>query len=236
MHSITKQLLKMPGVKLREFQELLGKGSHDVLDYCKVVTVEAETRFIAVDEDISTVWILLSGQVKALEEYATGDIFIFKKFPAPEVFGEVETLADITRFRATLITETECVFLNLPVGVYQEFMKNNPQYLYRRTKVILKRSLDEKKHMRMFLMMESIDRIKIYLIQNYKLFAKDDMCILRITRQQMAEETGYAVKTVNRAIKLLSEENLLEVRGQRIIIKETQYKEMFESVGKYLNY
>ncbi|NLY46017.1 MAG: Crp/Fnr family transcriptional regulator [Tissierella sp.] len=236
MHSILREISEIPNVKINDFEELFQEEYSEILNHCQVIKLEAGSRFIAVDEKINTVWILILGQVKALEEYSTGDIYTFKKFPAPEVFGEMEVLADIFKFRATLITESECVFINMPVEYYKEFLKSNSEYLYKRTNIILKRVLDEQKHMRMFLMIKSIDRIKIYLIQHYQLYAKDNICILRITRQQIAEETGYAVKTVNRVIKKLEDQNLLKIEGQKIIIIETQYEKMYKSVENYVNY
>lgn len=236
MHSILREISEIPNGRIDDFGELFQKEYSEILNHCQVTTLDAGARFIAVDEDIKTVWILISGQVKALEEYSTGDIYTFKKFPAPEVFGEMEVLADINKFRATLITEVESVFISMPVEYYKKFLKSNSQYLYKRTNIILKRVLDEQKHMRMFLMIKSIDRMKIYLIQQYQLYAKEQICTLRITRQQMAEETGYAVKTVNRVIKKLEEENLLKIEGQRIIITEIQYEEMYKSVESYVNY
>lgn len=148
----------------------------------------------------------------------------------------MEVLADIPKFRASLITESQCVFLNIPVDHYKEFLKSNSEYLYKRTNIILKRVLDEQKHMRMFLMIKSTDRIKIYLIQHYRLYAKDKICTLRITRQQMAEETGYAVKTVNRVIKKLEDEGLVKIEGQRIIITDDQYKKIYKNVENYVRY
>ena len=236
MHSILREISEVPNVKINDFGDLFQEEYSKILDDCKVIRLEEGARFIGADEEIKTVWILLSGQVKALEEFSTGDIYTFTKFPASEVFGEMEVLADIAKFRATLITESECVFLNMPVELYKEFLKSNSEYLYKRTNIILKRVLDEQKHMRMFLMIKSIDRIKIYLVQHYKLYAKDNICTLRITRQQMAEETGYAVKTVNRVIKKLEGQDLLKIEGQRIIITESQYKEMYKSVENYVNY
>lgn len=234
MHSILREISEIPGIKNSDFEELFQENFYETLDHCQVVIVNAGVRFISVDEGISTIWVLLSGRVKALEEFTTGDIYTFKKFPAPEVFGEMEVLADINKFRATLVTEEECVFLNMPVGIYQDFLKSNSKYLYKRTNIILKRVLDEQKHMRMFLMIKSLDRIKIYLIQQYQLYVKNHICILKITRQQMAEETGYAVKTVNRIIKNLDAEDLLKIEGQRIIISEVQFEKMFKSVENYV--
>ena len=88
----------------------------------------------------------------------------------------------------------------------------------------------------MYLMLEGIDRIKLYFIQHYELSVKGDICILKITRQQIAEETGLSVRTVNRVIKKLKEQDLLKVKKQKIIITEKQYNSMVESVDEILGY
>jgi len=237
MNDILKEVSKIPNLEINEFIELFHENNSEFLEKCKIVTVKPDFRFVVSGEDITKIWILLKGYVKALEEFNTGETFIFKRFPAPEVFGEMEALADIDKFRATLLTDTECVFLVLPVDQYKKILKNNPRYLYKRTNIILKRVLDEKKHMRTFLMIKSIDRIKIYFVQQYKLYAKSNStCVLKIPRQQISEETGYSVKTINRGIKKLEEENLLKVEGQKIVITNEQYEEMLESVESLVDF
>lgn len=236
MHNLIKELLSIPNIKLMELEELMGKDFENALDYSQITRIKEGTRFIVVDELITTIWILLSGEVKALEEYSTGDIYTFKKFKASEIFGEMELLADVNKFRATLISETDCVFLNIPADVYKDFLKSNSEYLYKRTNNILKRVLDEQRYLRTFLMIKSLDRVKIYFTQHYELYSKKDKCILRITRQQIAEETGYSVKTINRAIRELDEARLLTVEGQRIIITKSQYEKMYEGVEGFINY
>ncbi|MCR1899553.1 Crp/Fnr family transcriptional regulator [Irregularibacter muris] len=236
IHHIWKEISQIPDAKIKEFKEIFKENPNEILDFCQVVTIQTGTRFIIADEDISTIWILLSGKVKALEEYATGEIYTFQKFPAPEVFGEMEALSDISKFRASLITESKCTFITLPVNTYIDFLKNHSQYLYRRTRITLKRVLDEQKQQRIYLMLKAIDRIKIYLIQHYKLNIKNNLSILKITRGQMAEETGYAVKTVNRVMKKLEGQNLLKIKGQRIIITEKQYNDMVKSVENFMKF
>lgn len=236
MKNVIEELNKLPNLKIDGFKELF----HDSYEYAfkdyKINSLKKGTRFVVFEEEILTVWILISGEVKALEEYYTGDRFIFKKFQAPEVFGEMEILAEMNNFIATLITETDCIFLNIPVEIYNEILKSDPEYLYKRINLILKRVIDEKKHLRAFLMLKSIDRIKIYLTNYYELHLNSEsVCILRITRQQISEELGCAIKTVNRGIKQLEKENLLKIDGQRIIITADQYKKMYNSITSVIH-
>ena len=59
---------------------------------------------------------------------------------------------------------------------------------------------------------------------------------MKNTRQQISDETGYSVKTVNRVIKKLKEQELLTVVGQRIVINKTQYGKMLESIDDKVKY
>lgn len=127
MNDILKEVSKIPNLEINEFIELFHENNSEFLEKCKIVTVKPDFRFVVSGEDITKIWILLKGYVKALEEFNTGETFIFKRFPAPEVFGEMEALADIDKFRATLLTDTECVFLVLSVDQYKKILKNNPR-------------------------------------------------------------------------------------------------------------
>lgn len=232
-HKVLKEIEKFPNANSEYFKQLL---QNDTLNYCKVITIGPGTRFVTSKEEVNKIWILLLGKVKALEEYTTGDIYIFQKFDAPEVFGEMEALAEIPNYRASLIAETKCIFITLPVIFYLRFLKENSEFLYKRTQATLKRVLDEERDNRIYLMLKGIDRIKLYFIQHYKLSESEEICILKTTRQQIADETGYSIKTVNRVLKKLKEQSFLNVVGQKILITENQYISMIDSIEEIDKY
>lgn len=236
MHDIIKKISDISDVNFSDFEELFNEDFNKVVDQYQITTLDSDVIFIQKDEDINIIWILLSGQVKGLEEYFTGDLFTFKRFHAPEVFGEMEILAEESKYRSSLTTDTKCEFLTIPVEVYKEIFREKPQYLYKRTQVIIKRVLEERKRMRAYLMMDSMDRVKTYLTQYYEIYSKDGICELKISRQQIAEEICYSVKTVNRVIKRLEEEGLLKIKGQKLVITEPQYKKLYKSVEDFFNY
>ena len=179
---------------------------------------------------------LLSGRVKALEEYITGDIYIFTRFNPPEIFGEMEAITDFPFFRASLITETDCICATIPVAMYLKYLQNNPDILYSRVQTILKRISNDQRDNRFYLMLSSTDRIKIYLVQHFKQSNNNESYVLRKTRQQIADETRYSVKTVNRVIKKLIEEDLLGTIGQKIVLTNKQYNILMKSINEKGNY
>lgn len=236
MKNILKELESIAGLKMEIFEELFDPAYKKYLKDYRVNNLKSGVRFVVSGEKIDKVWILLSGGVKALEEYNSGERYIFKKFQAPEVFGEMETMADMDKFNATLITDSDCIFLNIPGHIYKDILKRDLKYLYKRNNNILKRVLDEKKYLRAYLMTDSIDRLKIYLSDSCKFDEKTSpACTLKITRQQISEELGYSIQTINRGIKRLEGDSLLQVKGQRIIISQDQYKKMHESIKSLIN-
>lgn len=218
------------------FEHLFLNRPYNFLDKCNIVTIRANERFVATGEDLDKIWIALSGQVKVMEEFESGETYIFTKFSAPEIFGEMEALAQISRFRASLVAVTDCIFIVGPVQEYINWIKNDPQFLYERTQYILKWVMDEERSNRAYLLLSGIERIKLYFIHHFERSEAETFCILKNTRQQIADETGYSVKTVNRVIKKLSEQGLITIKGQSILITEEQYEVILESIDDKVKY
>ncbi|MEG0565697.1 MAG: helix-turn-helix domain-containing protein [Hungatella sp.] len=55
-------------------------------------------------------------------------------------------------------------------------------------------------------------------------------CPLNITRQQIADCSGLSVKTVNRVIQELSDENYICKRGNKLVITREQYEDMKKEI------
>lgn len=235
-HTILKQLSNVPEIKIQYFEQLFQESACHLLDSCKVVTVSENTRFISSHEKIDNIWILLKGSVKAIEEYSTGDVYVFQKFSAPEVFGEMEALADICCYQATLNTESECIFIKVPVTMYLKFLKTNSKYLYQRTQDTIKRVLNDEREKRRYIKLNGIDRIKLYFIQHYRLNQMDELCVIKSTRQEISDEIGFSIKTVNRVIKKLKEQGLLKIEGQKILITDIQYNMMMKNMNEIADF
>lgn len=200
------------------------------MDECSIVPVKKGTRFVTAREELTKVWILIDGDVNVLEEYRAGLVYIFQENKSPSIFGEMELIANMDFYMASLIAKTECLMITLPVKSYLNYLKNNPQLLFERAQINLKILLEAEHNNRIYLHLKSIDRMKLYFMKYYEINGTDEICILRVTHQQIADETGYSVKTVLRSISKLKEQGYLTVQGQKIKIAKQQYKKMFSSI------
>lgn len=235
-HIILDEIAKLEPELKKYFKQLFQSAPQEFLNTCSIITVKKNKRFITTGEDLNKVWICLSGTVNVMEEFTTGDTYIFTRFSAPIIFGEMEALAKISTFRATLVTVTDSIFIVGSAPEYINWLKKDAQLLYKRTHDILRCFMDEGRDTRTYLLLSGIERIKLYFIQQYELTGKDEMCVLTNTRQQIADETGYSLKTVNRVIGKLKTQGLITINGHKILVNKQQYNDMLESIDEKIKH
>ena len=200
-----------------------------------IVEIDADTRFILANEPCNMIWILVEGKVRAVEEQITGDVYVFSEFSPPEIFGDMEGLAGIFYYKSTLTASTDCSFIKIPVNCYLDWILHDSEALSFRVKEILRRTFQESQDNRTFLFLDGIDRIILYLTRYYKKNEKNKICIVHIKRQQIADETGFCVKTINRAMKYLLNKELITLNGRKAIIHENQYLQLLELLNKNIS-
>ncbi|WP_045514728.1 Crp/Fnr family transcriptional regulator [Neobacillus niacini] len=202
---------------------------------CRMVKMKADTKFISANDHCNAIWILIEGHVRATEEQISGDVYVFTEFQAPELFGEMEGLAGISSYKATLVTSTDCKFIVLPMDSYLNWIRNDSQALFLRTRTIMSLVLEQSKNDRVYLFLDGIDRLMLYMTKYYRKHAKDKTCIIQMKRQQIADETGFSTKTVNRSIRKLSGNRLITIVGGKIVISERQYEQLVELIDKKIS-
>lgn len=197
---------------------------------CRIVELKANTKFISANEPCNEVWILVEGHVRATEEQISGDVYVFTEFQAPEFFGEMEGIGGVTSFRVTLMTITDCKFLIMPMISYLNWIRNDSEALFLRVRAMTRRTLEESKNNHTYLFLDGINRLMVYMTQCYRKYEDNKICMMQIKRQQIADETGYSVKTINRSIKKLAESGLVTLEGRTIIISERQYEQLVQLI------
>lgn len=203
---------------------------------CRIVKIEENSEFITANEPCNKIWILIEGQVRAAEEQVSGDVYVFTEFAAPEFFGEMEVLAGVPNYKVTLLTATSCRFIVMSVKNYLNWICNDSEAMLLRVNAILRRTLEDLKDDRAYLFLDGVNRLIIYITKYYKKYAKDKICVMEIKRQQIADETGFSVKTVNRSIKKLLDNGLITMDKRKIVISEKQYGELLKLIdNKIIN-
>ncbi|MEG2350480.1 MAG: helix-turn-helix domain-containing protein [Hungatella sp.] len=155
-------------------------------------------------------WILNSFQILELEKET---IFIREKSPVDIVYILVEGMVKAVDYCAD--------------GVNFEYMWFKPVKLFGTMGTYL---LKQARFAREFLFMNGRHRIMTFMIFVHLDLFEGSECPLNITRQQIADCSGLSVKTVNRVIQELSDENYICKRGNKLVITREQYEHMKKEI------
>lgn len=227
---------ELPLKKQVYMKMLFQNCTEEVKYYMSMAEVQENQTLIEAGERCSNIYIILSGKVTGIEWPMTGRPYFFKDYGPGDFFGEIEYFADLLNYRISVVTVTRCRVLIIPVKYYMEWLQSDAEALYLRTKENMRRLISQTADARKYLFIESRERLMMHLIRKYeqKLPLKK-VLELRQSREQLSEEIGFSVKTLNRNIKKLEKEELICLQKGKIIITEAGYLKMKQQVAYHIS-
>lgn len=206
-----------------------------LLESMNIRTYEKEVAFIYEDEPVDLVYILLDGTVRAVDHRIFGMEYDFIRFDAVKIFGSMEILLDIELYRTTLSTVTPCTFLVMKKEDFRKWIEKDINALLMETKSMGTYMLEQSRKERIFLFLNGMDRLMILFMEYYDNHKETSgKAILCQTRQELSDISGMSVKTINRSIKKMEEEEYIGRNGNKIIINKVQYLKMKEYINSII--
>ena len=220
---------ELPQKKREYMNSLFQNCTEEVKYYMTLIEVEADTNLIKAGDRCSSIYIILSGKVTGIEWPINERAYSFKDFGPGDFFGEIECFADLVNYRISVVTVTKCRVLVIPAPFYMEWIQNDIEALYSRTKVNMRRLITQTTDARRYLFLDAKERLVLYLVRKYeqKQFLGNAVELnLGQTRSQLSEEIGFSTKTLNRNIKILEEMGFVRVNKGKLSITEEGYEKM----------
>lgn len=165
-----------------------------------------------------------SGEHRVINEFENGNIYMIEKNEPINFIGEVTILADEEKTPVTLEAITECILLQIPRKDFEQWIKEDINLLTLIAKKVawkLYRS-SSKNGSKLFYPPSFI--LLEYIIQYAENNPSTYTIVIPLTREQLYEELGISIKTINRTIKKLKESNLINIVKGKISISEEQLK------------
>lgn len=226
MSKILSVIDELSGEPKAFLTELFRNAPVWILDECKILELEKDTIFVREKEEVKNVYILTKGIVKACDFRILGIEYEFCHYEAIEILGGMEMFVESDGYMTTLITDTPCQFIVMSKDKFQEWLKNDCNALWMHTKTMTTYLLGETRKERAYLFLQGIDRVYLFFENLYEKNAINGKMSIRLIRQQISDETGLSVKTINRSLKQMSEEGMLNIKGRMITVTEEQYQNM----------
>ncbi len=180
--------------------------------------------------------IVASGEHRVINLFEDGNIFMIEKNEPIDFIGEVTILAGMKETSVTIETITESIIMYISRADFEEWIKKDIHFLYLVSqKVALKlyRSSSNRGaklfYPPHFLLLDYLIK---YAQENN--ISKNKYLVIKKTRQELFEETGITVKTINRTVSKLKEDQVISILKGKISMTYEQYKLATKVIKYYI--
>lgn len=217
----------LPKTESEYLREILKDAPLWLFDCLNVQKYNKEEVLVREHTSVDKVFILLEGIVRAVDHRIFGIEYDYMRFYPIKIFGSLEILLDLDEYKTTLNTVTQCTFLVLAKDKYKKWIERDLNALLMETKAMGTYLLEQGLKERAFLFLNGKDRLFMVFIKNYENQRETvGRCILNYTRQELSDFSGLSIKTINRSIKKMEEDQYISRRGNKILISKEQYDKM----------
>ena len=223
LDNVWKYLTKESHIYLEKF---LKNAPMWLLEEFHEVNISKDTEFVSENDPANTVYILLTGVVKATDIRVFPVVYDFIRFYPIEIFGAMEFLLREETYRTTLITVTNCKFLKLSREQFSKWVLNDINAMKMFTEAMTRYLLDQCRKERLYLFLQGEERVLLFLSDIYEKNGLADEIVINISRNDLAKGTALSVRTVNRTIKELIKEGFLVKKGRKLILPFEKYQEI----------
>lgn len=205
------------------------KFLNDIPDYInekyKIITFEKSETVTLKGDSIKKIYISLEGTMQVKNEFENGFIYSFAEVESISYIGAMEIMANEYEYSATLQTTTRCIMIEIQVDDFIKWINKDHDLTL---KVL--RFVSKDMHKQSLKKGEGFAYPAIYSLISYLTSIYEDegeaTLYLKKSREEIGSKLGFSIRTINRNIKLLKEENLISVNRKTISINEDQFNKL----------
>lgn len=194
-----------------------------LMDALQIVRFPKSVTFIDEGDKADRIYILLSGRVLAVDYRVREMVYGFFEFYPVQTFGTMEILVSMDRFKSALMTMEDSVFLKISREKFERWLRSDLQAFQMEAEKVARYLLEQARRERLQVLLQGVERVYLVLIKMYELYAKNDCCVIYMSRKDFAETTGLSERTISRIIKELEKKDYIRKDGWDIIITRKQY-------------
>lgn len=200
----------------------------------QITTIKKNAVILREDTPVDSVYILVDGIIRAVDYRFLGSSYDYMWFYPVKSLGSMEILLDLNQYQTTLSAMTQCTIFIISKGIFEKWLKNDIHALSMETKMMGSYLLEEAKRERVYLFMQGSDRVLYTLSQVYEQTTNSGICTIKLSHQDLSDCTGLSIKTINRSLKKLENENYISRLGNKIVINEEQHEQMKDFISMTL--
>lgn len=180
--------------------------------------------------------IICHGDHRVINEFENGNVFMIEKNEAINFIGEVTILAGMEKTSVTIETLTECVAFMISRADFEMWISRDLHFLRLITQVIAFKLYRSSYNRGAKLFYPPNFLFLDYLLKyaDAHHIKKTGTVTLRKTREEIREELGMTVKTINRTIAKLKDDHLLDTYKGKVTFTLEQYQRARKEIAYYV--
>ncbi len=219
---MTKQdLFKLYPIVSKLFESM----PNSLFDGCSIVTYDKNQTIFSYKTNIQYVYVLCKGSVIILNENYEGlnsrVVFIHEG----DTLGEMEALMGDSLLVYTAKSYTQCDLLKIPRDIFTNWMKRDANACFSVLKMMAVKLKDASKEVTGIIHVDSIFRLTKQLLE----FQAGK---IELSRAELAVVCGTSIRTINRCIKKLVQDNYITIDKGKIVISSEQ--QLYLQNSKYV--
>ena len=177
-------------------------------------------------EAADRIFVLLDGEVSAVEHRVLGVQYKHFAFPSLEIFGTMEIIGGIETYMTTLVTKTPCVCLKTSRKLYEKWMNEDFEVFRMEARKIELYLLKQVRRERLNVLVGGAERIALRICRKYEQILEKGKNVLCMSRKEFVETTGLSERTVTRILGDFEERGLILRKSWDVVVGEEQYRRM----------
>lgn len=202
-------------------------------DYIKEVSnirkIEKGQIVVLKENTIENIYIHCEGEMRVRNEFENGFIYDFAIINPISYIGAMEVMATKESYTSTLESNTDCVIMEIPKESFIQWINTDQQLTLEVLHFISKSMCDQSVKTGEVLAYPAICILINYLIKVFESENQKEVFIEK-GREEIASTLGFSVRTINRNLKILKEENLITVSRKGILITDKQCDKLYKKL------
>ena len=205
------------------FSALTQEQLRDVISIASIKTIKKNKVIFSEGEKYNGFYVLLNGTVKVYKLSSDGKEMILHIIKPPETFGEIP-LFEGSNFPVNSQTMAESTVIFFPKKEFLNILEQNQQICLNMLAGFAHRLRKLTRKVEELTAKEVVNRFAYYLIEEMRKAGTDKLespyLELDISKKDIASYIGTITETFSRVLKKLQDDEIIEVTGKRIIIKD----------------
>ena len=177
------------------------------------------------------IYLITAGKLRVSNEFESGQRYTFASLAVPDIIGDLEVLAGQECFAATNEAVTECQVLSMTAETFLHWMRTDNDFAVAVARLLAAKMYPTSNEAGRVKFLPSLDRLHGYLLKRLG-DIETDLFILHTSRQQIADDIGTSVKTVNRGVVKLKEAGLISLLHGKITMNKEQQQLLKDTLAE----